>query len=374
MRILFLAAADSTHTVRWVNALSERGHEVYLICNKGHAPKIDNLSEKVKLYLLKHAGMKGYYLNSLELRKITKTVKPDVINVHYASGYGTLARIARVQPTLLSVWGSDVYEFPYQSKCKEKILKKNLRYARGIAATSYCMAEQVRKVLDDSQKEIAVTPFGIDISKFAPWNEEKENSNIVIGNVKSLKAVYGIEDLIKAFNILYQELNNENKCGIAELLRLEIYGDGEDKGKLEKLIRSLRLEDKIILKGKIPNEQVPKVLNKMDIFCATSLRESFGVSLLEAMAMKLPIVATDTVGFKEIVGDAGLVVDTGNIEKISKALKRLVLDTSLRKEYGEKGRKRVKELYDWDENVSKMEILYDKYIVQNKERIWRLKR
>ena len=77
--------------------------------------------------------------------------------------------------------------------------------------------------------------------------------------------------------------------------------------------------------------------------------------------MKLPIVATDTVGFKEVVGDAGLVVDTGNIEKISKALKRLVLDTALRKEYGEKGRKRVKELYDWDENVSKMEILYDKY-------------
>jgi len=50
MKIMFVSAANSTHTVRWVNALAERGHEVYLVSNRGHEPKEDALNSRVKLY------------------------------------------------------------------------------------------------------------------------------------------------------------------------------------------------------------------------------------------------------------------------------------------------------------------------------------
>ena len=83
MKIMFVSAANSTHTVRWVNALAERGHEVYLVSNRGHEPKEDALNSRVKLYLMKHSGGKGYYLNAGELRKIAKRINPDVINVHW---------------------------------------------------------------------------------------------------------------------------------------------------------------------------------------------------------------------------------------------------------------------------------------------------
>ena len=130
MKIMFVSAANSTHTVRWVNALAERGHEVYLVSNRGHEPKENALNSRVKLYLMKHSGGKGYYLNAGELRKIAKRINPDVINVHYASGYGTLARKARLPKYILSVWGSDVYDFPnksfvnktaHQYACREKV-------------------------------------------------------------------------------------------------------------------------------------------------------------------------------------------------------------------------------------------------------------
>lgn len=71
---MFVSAANSTHTVRWVNALAERGHEVYLVSNRGHEPKEDALNSRVKLYLMKHSGGKGYYLNAGELRKIAKRI------------------------------------------------------------------------------------------------------------------------------------------------------------------------------------------------------------------------------------------------------------------------------------------------------------
>ena len=60
--------------------------------------------------------MKGYYLNAPLLQRLAEKIKPDVVNAHYASGYGTLMRRAKLKNTVLSVWGSDVYDFPYKNR------------------------------------------------------------------------------------------------------------------------------------------------------------------------------------------------------------------------------------------------------------------
>ena len=130
MKILFLSAANSIHTVRWVNSLANRNHEIYLVYNRGHNPKADKIDKKVKLCELPFTGNRGYFFNVFALKKLAKKIKPDVINVHYASGYGTLARKSKLCPILLSVWGSDVYDFPnksfvnktaHQYACREKV-------------------------------------------------------------------------------------------------------------------------------------------------------------------------------------------------------------------------------------------------------------
>lgn len=133
MKILFLSAANSVHTVRWVNALAERGQEVILVSKIDHHEERENsISSNVKVVYLPVKGMRGYYLNAVVLKRLYKKERFDVINVHYASGYGTLARIARLPHILLSVWGSDVYDFPYESRIKEYILKKNLQDRKSV--------------------------------------------------------------------------------------------------------------------------------------------------------------------------------------------------------------------------------------------------
>ena len=62
MKILFLSAANSIHTVKWVNALVEKGHEVVLVSNKGHEPKEDALDNRIQFYCLKYSGNLGYFL------------------------------------------------------------------------------------------------------------------------------------------------------------------------------------------------------------------------------------------------------------------------------------------------------------------------
>ena len=360
MKILLLSAAKSIHTVKWVNAFAARGHEVYLVYNKEHEPAENAIDSRVNLHCLKYGGAAAYYLNALELSRYVKDVKPDVINVHYASGYGTLARMARIHPVLLSVWGSDVYDFPYEGKIKKHILKRNVRYASGWASTSRCMAEQLRKVMEDCTLPVAITPFGVDLEQFSGGRENRRDNEIVLGNIKALEEKYGIRELIIVFSRLREKYL---QSGGKKDLKLEIYGDGSQRRELESQINELGLQDCISLKGRIPNTEVPDVLRQLDIFCALSQlkSESFGVAVVEAMAMEKPVVVSDVDGFREVVEDCktGYIVPKSNLEEAVERLWELIEDESLRESMGKSGRERVEKLYNWEKNVSTMLELYE---------------
>lgn len=94
MKIIFLGEATSIHTIRWVNSLSEKGIEVILVSLKGEVDIIGKINENVKVIYLPFGTKLGYYLNVFALKKIISKEKPDLINAHYASGYGTLGRLS----------------------------------------------------------------------------------------------------------------------------------------------------------------------------------------------------------------------------------------------------------------------------------------
>lgn len=371
MKILFLSAANSIHTVKWVNSLADRGHEVHLVYNSGHEPKLDLIRESIHQHQLKYGGGIGYYLNAKELKKLSKNISPDVINVHYASGYGTLARkskVNRISPVLLSVWGSDVYDFPNKNAINKMILKKNVVDANKITSTSTCMAEELKRVLKMPELKIGITPFGVELEEFkkSVSTKDQNQEKILIGTIKILKPLYGISEFIKAVKVLIDILEKENHQEISNQLQVEIYGDGPQKEELLQLVQDLALENVVFLKGKIPNKEVPKVLEKFDVFCATSFKESFGVAVVEAMAMSVPVVVTDAEGFKEVVvdGEDGYIVSKGDEKAIASKLKELILDKEKRIHMGELGRKRVEKLYDWKKNVDVMEKLYEEVRVK----------
>ena len=360
MKIIFLGEAGSIHTIRWVNSLSEKGIEVILVSLKGKLDTIGKISDNVKVIYLPFGTKLGYYLNMFALKKIIFKEEPDLINAHYASGYGTLGRISGFNKKLLNVWGSDVYDFPNESKVKKRIIEKNLKSYTAIASTSYCMAEETKKYLEDKSKEIFITPFGVDTKKFKNLNIEKNKNELVIGIVKTLTENYGIEYLIRAIKELENTLDIENY----KKIRLLIYGKGELKNKLEALTKELQIEDKVIFKGYISNEDVPKALNEMDIFVVPSINESFGVAAVEAMACEIPVIASSVGGLKEVIVDkeTGYLVPKKDHKEIAKYLKKLILDKNLRTSLGENGRKRVLENYDWNSNVEYMIKIYEEII------------
>ena len=356
MKIAYLAAGNSIHTIRWVNALAQRGHTIFLITL--HKPK-EPLEQKIPLFKLPIPAPLGYFLNAPFLKKLLKQLQPDLLHVHYASGYGTLGRLCQWKPLMLSVLGSDVFDFPNQSFLHHALLIKNLRVATQIGSTSHIMADITQKLCDD--KPIAITPFGIETKLFYPRPQLRDNTVLKIGTVKALAPKYGIDTLIKAFSKLRNTLV-ESQPQLARQLRLSIAGDGQQRAELQTLVAKLGLSAVTEFAGHLPYAQVPDYLNQLDIYVAASRldSESFGVAILEASACGLPVVVSRVGGLPEVVeeGVTGYIVDKEEVAQFAAVLLTLAQNQKLRDSIGTAGRQMVKEKYDWQDSLSIMERAY----------------
>ncbi len=357
MKIVLLSGYNAIHTVRWANSLCERGHEVHLFSLH---PRGDKLDPRVKKVILPFPPPLGYYLNAPFLWYALRRIKPDLINAHYASGYGTLGRLCGFHPFLLSVWGSDVYDFPHYSKRNLKLIVKNLQSAELICSTSHAMA-RVTKALCPDLREIAVTPFGVDTTKFKPAPSSNKKETITIGTVKKLRNKYGIDILIRSFAAMRESIQKKD-LELYSRLRLMIVGEGADKETLVELTAKLGVSDVTRFVGAIPYADVPEYLNNIDVYAALSRldSESFGVAIIEASACGLPVVVSDADGPSEVVvhGKTGIIVPRENVEESAMALEKLVMNSGLRTQLGTSGRSHVVDTYDWEKSVDIMENVY----------------
>lgn len=362
MKILLLSGASSIHTTRWANGLVEKGVEVHLISQH---PVTDFLSDKVQVYLFPNRGLIGYYLMVPQVKRLLKKIQPDLVNAHYASGYGTTARLANYHPLLLSVWGSDVYDFPYKSFLHNYIIRKNLLSADKIASTSHCMAQQTKNIVP-SVYDIAITPFGVDLDMFKSAQPlDIKNNEIVIGTVKTMKYKYGIDTLIEAFSLLYKKLMVNNPT-LASMLKLRLVGGGDDINTLKELASKLNIVDRVEFIGHVNYQNVPTELSKIDIYVALSRldSESFGVAIIEAGAAYRPVVVSNVGGLPEVTMEniTGLIVPKENPQAAANAIEQLVLNPTLRKNMGISGRQHVESSYSWDESLNIMMKLYQDII------------
>ena len=348
-RILFLASAAVTHTSRWVNAIVAHGYEVHLL-------SLDPVQVQLDPRILCHhppfLPKRGYIANWPWTRRLIGELEPALIHAHYATGYGTLAALADFHPTILSVWGSDVFDFPHQSRLHRRLLEFNLTRADRILSTSHVMAAETAKY---TQKPIEVTPFGIDLEQFRPQPVKSlfDPDDIVIGTVKTLEEKYGIEYLLRAFALLKPRHPQRS-------LKLLIVGGGSQEEYLKGLAQDLGIVTDTIFAGRVPHAETPRYQNMLTISVTLSDSESFGVAVLEASACAKPVVVSSVGGLPEVVEDGvtGYVVEPRNPGQAASAIERLLADEGLRERMGRAGRERVRRLYDWDASVAQMLGIY----------------
>jgi glycosyltransferase involved in cell wall biosynthesis len=355
MKIFLLSESNSPHTIKWVTALADRGMEIILFSiteNKTEAYKkfgniiVESGGIRFNKSWTETRYSKLIYLKLVPLvRKLIKKYKPDILHAHYATSYGLLGALSNFQPFLISVWGSDVLSFPHGSFIHKNILKYILSQPAEIFATSYFLAH---KTSEFTRKSIKVIPFGVNSEQFNFISSKKHfnDDDIVVGTVKSLETIYGVDTLIKSFSLVKKR--NQDLP-----LKLFVVGSGSKEKKLKYLAANILDEKDYFFTGYMNPENIQAYHSLIDVSVYLSLQESFGVSTLEAMASSKPVVVSRVGGLAEIVdeGENGFIVSPNNPEEAAIAIERLVKDPSLRIRLGENGKQKVRKFYDWNKCV-----------------------
>ena len=338
MRICFLAPANNYHTKKWCEYFVGKGHEVHVISfikDNIDGVTVHFVDAKVNPFSSDIKKIK-YLFYKRRIKKIINEIKPDIINAHYATSYGMLAALCNIN-FVLSVWGSDVYNFPKKSLIHKIYFKYILKKSKYIFSTSNAMAEEIKKY---TNKDIFITPFGVKMDLFNPNKKDNRYKDyFTIGTVKSLKEKYGIEYLIEAAKILKNDISN---------LKVIIAGSGPLESKLKKNATATGSDIEFL--GNVSQEEASKVWANIDVAVIPSIEdsESFGVSAVEAQASQTPVIITSVPGLLETTSnDSRMVVNKCSSEEIADCVKKLYQDKELRIKLGKNGREYVLKNYEY---------------------------
>ena len=361
MRICFVGPSTSAHIIKWCDWFSKRGHEVHVISfsdDKIASAEVHPIEIGVDPNGGELAKMK-YMLTGKKIKKIIDEISPDIVNAHYATSYGVAMALSGVKNYVLSVWGSDIYDFPKKSPAHKALLKFSLNSARYLFSTSQAMADEAGKYV---KRKFYITPFGVDMQLFNPDKRTRtSDGRFVAGTVKALTDKYGISYLLEAA----AEVRHNTDID----LRLRIAGKGEQEEEYRQLAEKLGIAEITEWLGFISQEQAAAEWANMDVAVVPSTleSESFGVSAVEAEASGTAVIISDIPGLMEATkpGETSLVVERKNSHLIAEAIKELYNDNEKRIAFGISGRKYVKENYELNRCFRKIEHYYD----QIKDRI-----
>ncbi len=244
----------------------------------------------------------------------------DILHVHYAIPHASVAYLAQQilkskkihLPYITTLHGTDI-TLVGQDPSFEPVIFFSLNNSNAITSVSENLRKETLKTFKIAN-DVRVIPNFIKLSEYHSEsgnchrkNFAKENEKILV-HVSNFRKVKRVEDVLRVFDIVRKTIPS----------KLILVGDGPERPAIDKLCRELDTCNDIISVGKIANPK--EILAIGDVFILPSETESFGLAALEAMAMKMPVISTNTGGIPElnIHGKTGFMSKVGDYEDMAK--------------------------------------------------------
>jgi len=301
----------------------------------------------------------------LKLYKIIKQEKPQIVHTH-TSKAGILgrwaAKLARV-PIIIHTTHGNVFSgyfgcfmtklFVIAERISARITDKI------ITLTPKGIKQQLEHKIGNKKKYISIHS-GIEIEKFKDASINREvfrkklgiaEKDIVIGVVARLVPVKGHRYLLETMKLME-----------SESLKLFIIGDGPLRGELEYQAIESGIEKNVVFLGQ--REDVPKLLNVLDIFVMPSLNEGMGRAIAGAMASEKPVIASNVGGIPDVVDNkiTGILVPSKSPEALSNAIAYLIKNPEIAAQMGQEGRKKAVKNFGINSMIKQIENLYEELV------------
>ena len=221
--------------------------------------------------------------------------------------------------------------------------------------------QSTEKIMPQTRKYVRLLETGYDLSRNGV--KRYEESVVISGNRPiNLLWVGGIWPR-KGLKLLIDALHESRFQNYS----LSVVGDGQDRKASEKLVQEYGIESKVHFLGNLSYNEVNNLYDNADVFVFTSLRDTSGNVVLEAMSHGLPVIAINHHGVGEIVTDeTGIRINPVSYASVkhgfTEAIELYAQNPELMKKHGLAGRKRLEEYYSWEHNAKILQNIYEKII------------
>ena len=312
-------------------ALAKKGHEVHFI-TYSQPVRLGSFRENIYYHEVSVSNYPLFDYQPYETELASKMVEVvkyeqlDVLHVHYAIPHASAAfmaqQILRSQgigiPFVTTLHGTDI-TLVGRDPSFEPVITFCINASNAVTAVS-------ESLKSSTYEHFKITrPIHVIPNFVVPENEDEELTQLlrrkyacdgehIVCHVSNFRKVKRVEDVLLVFHKVIQVI----PC------KLILVGDGPERYACEKLCRELKICDKVIFLGKIRNTS--QVLKLADVFLLPSETESFGLAALEAMAVGVPVISSNTGGIPEvnIHGDSGYLSDVGDVDDMAKNMIHLL--------------------------------------------------
>lgn len=258
------------------------------------------------------------------------------IHNHIANSSCTVAMLAAALgkvPFSFTMHGPHIFFEPRRWRLDEKIKR-----AKFVACIGYfCRSQGMIFAPIEHWSKMTIVRCGLDLDLFQPVTHEGQGNRLLyVGRLAVEKGLPVVLDSLSQLVATQPDIT------------LTVVGDGADRPYLEQLTQDMGLQDQVEFVGYQSQAAVRNYLKETDIFVLPSFAEGIPVVLMEAMAMGVPVVATQIAGISELVepGKSGYLVAPGKPESLAAAIAKLVTDADHRNQLGQCGRQKIEEEFN----------------------------
>ncbi len=367
LKILYLADSRSQHTKRYVRFFQERGHEVHVFDTSRHTEGLQGIGLHSPPPMETGAPTQNFeevFVHTVfALNSVIEEIKPDILHGHYLTLWCWWGAFTGFQPYVTTAWGSDIFLDP-QNDFHRRFTNFCLKESPLVTADSRDLLEATGK-LRGGKEGLEYIPFGIDMDFFRPGYDVDAlakrlgiSGRKVVLSPRQFKPPSNIDIIIKSIPRVVARVPD------AVFLLKTYLSDGssfsEYQQSLRELVRKMRVQDHVRFIEDIDFAEMPVLYNLADVMVTLRDTDGSACSMLECMACKTPVVASDIESMREWIrdGENGRLVDRRSPTAVADAIVELLLDEEKKEKIVDVSYRQVHERADYRKNWAEVEALY----------------